>query len=183
MLFRSNDPRISIYIDDGRRWLTRSKEKYDFILMNTTFHWRSYISNLVSSEFLSIIKNHLKNDGVVYYNTTGSQDIIYTAANNFKHVTTYSNFVAASDSPIKIDSIFAENFASSFKNNGEDVLKGTIAIKRILNHPFNDVREKFISRKDLYEITDDNMAVEYKKPLKNIYNPELSWLKMLNRIF
>ena len=177
------DPRISIYIDDGRRWLTRSKEKYDFILMNTTFHWRSYISNLVSSEFLSIIKNHLKNDGVVYYNTTGSQDIIYTAANNFKHVTTYSNFVAASDSPIKIDSIFAENFASSFKNNGEDVLNGTIAIKRILNHPFNDVREKFISRKDLYEITDDNMAVEYKKPLKNIYNPELSWFKMLNRIF
>ncbi len=49
--------------------------------------------------------------------------------------------------------------------------------------PFNDVREKFISRKDLYEITDDNMAVEYKKPLKNIYNPELSWFKMLNRIF
>ena len=83
----------------------------------------------------------------------------------------------------KIDSIFAKNFASSFKNNGEDVLNGTIAIKRKLNHPFNDVREKFISRKDLYEITDDNMAVEYKKPLKNIYNPELSWFKMLNRIF
>ena len=57
------------------------------------------------------------------------------------------------------------------------------SFKRILNHPFNDVREKFISRKDLYEITDDNMASEYKKPLKNIYNPELSWFKMLNRIF
>ena len=30
------DPRISIYIDDGRRWLTRSKEKYDFILILKT---------------------------------------------------------------------------------------------------------------------------------------------------
>lgn len=68
-----NDPRVHIHIDDGRRWLNRNPSvKFDFILMNTTWHWRNYISNLLSSDFLNIIRYHLTRTGALYYNTTSS---------------------------------------------------------------------------------------------------------------
>ena len=177
------DSRVTIHIDDGRRWLNQNKDKYDFILMNTTFHWRSYITNLVSSDFLKIIKNHLKPGGVVYYNTTGSEDIIYTAATIFKHVVRYASFVAASDSPFFVDPAISKLFASTFLNGDEPVLNGTTAIKNILNSPLSDIREQILSRYDLVEITDDNMAVEYKHKLKHYFNPEMSWEEMFKRLF
>src|ERR1041385_9202333 len=38
---------VQINIDDGRRWLMRHPEaKFDFILQNTTWHWRDHITNL-----------------------------------------------------------------------------------------------------------------------------------------
>jgi spermidine synthase len=94
------NPKVALHFDDGRRWLNRHPDqRFDFILMNTTFHWRSNITNLVSQEFLGLAKQHLKPGGVIYYNTTGSPDIIYTAARVFRHVITYGTFVAASDAP------------------------------------------------------------------------------------
>ena len=177
------DPRVTIHIDDGRRWLYRSKNKYDLILMNTTFHWRSYISNLVSSDFLKIIKSHLNPGGVVYYNTTNSEDIIYTAATIFKHVVRYSSFVAASDSPFPVDRANSRLFASTFLNGDELVLNDTEAIKKILNNPLTDISEQILLRKDLFKITDDNMAVEYRNKIRYFFNPEMSWEKMFKRLF
>ena len=36
---------------------------------------------------------------------------------------------------------------------------------------------------DLIEITDDNMAVEYKHKVKHYFKPEMSWEKMFKRLF
>ena len=177
------DPRVTIHIDDGRRWLYRSKNKYDLILMNTTFHWRSYISNLVSSDFLKIIKSHLNPGGVVYYNTTNSEDIIYTAATIFKHVVRYSSFVAASDSPFPVDRANSRLFASTFLNEGEQFLNDSKAIKKILNNPLTDISEQILLRKDLFKVTDDNMAVEYRNKIRYFFNPEMTWEKMIKRLF
>ena len=71
--------------------------------MNTSFHWRDQINNLLSKEFLEICKAHLYEGGVLYYNSTSSLDIPYTAGHVFKYVTRYRNFVAASDSPFPAD--------------------------------------------------------------------------------
>ena len=47
------DKRIEIIFDDGRKWIKKNiDKKYDIILMNTTWHWRSYVSNLLSKDFL-----------------------------------------------------------------------------------------------------------------------------------
>ncbi|MBX9869585.1 MAG: methyltransferase domain-containing protein, partial [Burkholderiaceae bacterium] len=96
-------PKVKVHYDDGRRWLRNNPdEKFDFILMNTTFHWRSNATNLLSKDFLELCKRHLKPGGVVYYNTTGSKDVVLTASHVFKHVTEYVNFVAASDAPFNM---------------------------------------------------------------------------------
>ncbi|MDP6319827.1 MAG: hypothetical protein QF711_04735, partial [SAR324 cluster bacterium] len=73
--------------------------------------------------------------------------------------------------------------ASTFMNGDKPVLIGTKAIKNILNNPLPNVREKILSRNDLFEITDDNMAVEYKNKLKHYFNPEMTWREMYKRLF
>src|SRR5207248_3242918 len=55
-----SDPKRTIHIDDGRRWLLRhADEKFDFILQNTTFHWRDHATNLLSVEYFQLCKSHL----------------------------------------------------------------------------------------------------------------------------
>ena len=48
-----HDPKVDIVIDDGRRWLNPPPdERFDVIVMNTTWHWRAHITDLLSTEFM-----------------------------------------------------------------------------------------------------------------------------------
>ncbi|HJL94161.1 MAG TPA: hypothetical protein QF871_02895, partial [SAR324 cluster bacterium] len=93
------------------------------------------------------------------------------------------NFVAASDSTFSVGPAISRSFASTFMNGDKPVLIGSQAIKKILSNPLPDFREQILSRNDLFEITDDNMAVEYKKKLKFFFNPDMSWGEMYKRLF
>jgi len=65
-----DDPRVSMHINDGRRWLnTNPDKKFDFELMNTTFHYRSHATNLLSKDFLLLLKKSLNPGGVILYNS------------------------------------------------------------------------------------------------------------------
>jgi spermidine synthase len=98
------NPKVHIVIDDGRRWLiSHPDRRFDFIVMNTTFHWRANASNLLSTEFLSLIHSHLAPGGIAYYNTTWSKDVITTGASAFPYALRIANFVAVSDSPFTLD--------------------------------------------------------------------------------
>jgi SAM-dependent methyltransferase len=168
------DPKVTIHFDDGRRWLNRHPEaKFDFILMNTTWHWRNMISNLVSADFLRLCKAHLKPGGVIYYNATGSEDILYTAAREFKHVVKYSTFVAASDAPFdQTPEERRANLLRFVRRDPERPGSGTVIFHRDADHravleemahaPLPDLGEALRARTDLWLITDDNMATEFK---------------------
>jgi spermidine synthase len=98
------NPKVHIVIDDGRRWLVGHPDRrFDFIVMNTTFHWRSNASNLLSTQFLHLIRAHLAPGGIAYYNTTWSNDVIATGASAFPYALRIANFVAVSDSPFTLD--------------------------------------------------------------------------------
>lgn len=93
-----SDPRVKIYIDDARRWLkAHPNETYDLVVMNTTYHWRAYSANLLSQEFLKMIKSHMNWHAVLTYNTTDSLDAFKTAGNVFSYAYLYLNFVIAAD--------------------------------------------------------------------------------------
>jgi spermidine synthase len=162
------DPKVKIRLDDGRRWLANHpEERFDVIVMNTTFPWRSNATNLLSRDFLEIARAHLNPGGVVYFNALGSEHTPYTAATVFAHVVRYSSMVAASDAPF--DMTVEERRANILRIRGADgrpVFEKDDAHRRkleeMLARPMPDVRGSLLARKDLQVVTDDNMATEYK---------------------
>jgi spermidine synthase len=99
-----SNPKVTIEIDDGRRWLRRYPgRKFDAVVMNTTYHWRASVTNLLSTEFLQLVQQHLKPGGIFYYNTTDSAEAQVTGASVFRYAVRVFNFIAVSDSPIVVD--------------------------------------------------------------------------------
>ncbi|MGV8124731.1 MAG: spermidine synthase [Candidatus Xenobiia bacterium LiM19] len=61
-----NNPRGRIIIDDGRRFLRRTREKFDIIIIDPPPPAEQPTSSLLSStEFYSLLKEHLKPGGIV----------------------------------------------------------------------------------------------------------------------
>jgi spermidine synthase len=46
--------------------------KFDAIVQNTAFNFRPNVTNLLSAEYLLLSASHLREGGVLMYNTTGS---------------------------------------------------------------------------------------------------------------
>ena len=172
-----NDPRVHIHVDDGRRWLNQHPStNFDFVLMNTTWHWRNYASNLLSTDFLNIIKQHLTSTGVVYYNTTSSVDARYTASLAFPYSYAYQNFVVSSSVDIRHNITKQDNYAILARLNWPDTNKPVFnfkdpvekqAIDVMLNTSLTSIDgmlkiSKYPPFRPLEEITDINMITEYR---------------------
>lgn len=161
-----DDTRIDIIIDDGRHWLRRNTDqKFDVIVGNLTFHWRSNTTHLSSSEFMRLAKSHLNCNGLLYLNTTDSPYIIRTAVEAFKHVVSFGNFVAASDHPFDLTArerirnllLFSENMAPFFTvtPEREDVMK------ELAEFDLPEISAEMLP--DTSVITDDNMVAEFER--------------------
>lgn len=167
------DPRVNIVIDDGRRWLkNHSKNKYDLVIMNTTYYWRMYAANLLSKQFLQLIKQHMCEHAIFAFNSTSSPDALKTASLVFPNAYLYRNIIIASDYDWR-------NTLKS-KNTIEWLSQLTLDNKKLF--PSNiDIIRKFIhtttysldeitainNKRNLEVITDNNLITEYKygKPL------------------
>lgn len=114
-----HNPKVDIVIDDGRRWLRRNpNEKFDVIVANTTFHWRAGASNLLSVEFLALVRAHLNPRGIYYYNTTSSQAAQRTGASVFPYAARFEHFLFASEDPIVFDQARWHDALQTWKVDG-----------------------------------------------------------------
>ncbi len=95
------NPKVTIVIDDGRRWLRlHPEQKFDAIISNTTFNFRANVSNLLSKEFLEIIKQHLNPEGTFFYNTTDSERVQRTGCAAFPYGARFLNHLIVSMRPL-----------------------------------------------------------------------------------
>lgn len=162
-----HNPKVTLEVDDGRRWLRRNPERrFDMIVINTTLHWRSQTTNLLSVEFFRLCKEHLAPGGVLYFNTTGSEDATFTVSQVFQHVVQYGSFSAAGDQPFNLSVADRRDNLLRFRtSDGTSYL--TSPERQFILHKLSgialpDVGDKFRQRKDLRVITDDNMLTEFK---------------------
>jgi len=178
------NPKVDIVIDDGRRWLLRHPErKFDFIVMNTTYHFRAHATNLLSAEFMEAARAHLLPGGIHYFNTTSSDEVQRTAASIFPHAMRIVNFMAVSDSPIVFDHARWERTLREMDIDGvpaldlnvphqRDVLTRLIAMGHTLEHHEYD-KYGLENRDDLLArtanaklVTDDNMLCEWEELMR-----------------
>jgi spermidine synthase len=118
-----NNPKVHIVIDDGRRWMLANKDnRFDYIVMNTTFNWRANGTNLLSKDFLELARQHLNPGGVLYYNTTWSRQVFATGLAEFKYALRVSNFLALSDSPLSLDKQRWRKILSEYRLDGRPIV-------------------------------------------------------------
>jgi spermidine synthase len=98
------NPKIAIVTDDGRRWLRANPTRhFDAIISNTTWHFRASVTNLLSVEFLDIVRRHLNAGGIFFYNTTDSARVQRTGCLAFAHGARFTNHMVVSNAPIAWD--------------------------------------------------------------------------------
>jgi len=175
------NPRLQIYLDDGRRWLlAHPKAHYDIIVMNTSFFWRDHSSDLLSVDFLKIIRQHLNAGGVFYYNTTGSEDVVATGLSVFPYGLRVVNFLAVSDSPISFSEARWISILRQYRIDNqlvfdpsspkfEETLASYVALARALDktRAFRSLETSESLNRRLGNrliITDDNMGWEWRTP-------------------
>ncbi len=178
-----HNPKVEIVIDDGRRWLIRNPDRrFDVIVMNTSQHWLAHGSNLLSVEFLRLVRSHLRPGGIHYYNTTFSKDALLTGVTVFPYALRVKNFLAVSDSPITFDKERWRAALTQYTIDGKRVvdlenaahraaLNDLLALADTLDDPeaavamriesADSLRHRF---KDASLITDDNMRGEWAPP-------------------
>ena len=96
------DPRLRIVIDDGRRYLLRSSEVFDAILMDPVRPTTATSGNLHSVEFFELARRRLSPGGTLMVGgLEGSLVIPRTLLAVFPHVRSYPLFAVASDAPFE----------------------------------------------------------------------------------
>jgi spermidine synthase len=173
------NPKVHIEIDDGRRWLMRNRDrKFDAIVMNTSYNWRSNMSNLLSVEFLQLVRQHLNPGGVHFYNTTDSPEVMLTGVSVFPFGMRLANFMVVSDAPLPLDPERWLQVLTDYKIEGKpvfdlsqeaqrrrlvEVLSMTTTVDRAAPTFFTLESAQHIRTRaaKVRLITDDNMGTEW----------------------
>lgn len=163
------NPKVEIISDDGRRWMNANDEKFDFIVSNTTFHFRAMAATILSKEFFKLINDHLAEKGVFYFNTTGADRAYRTIFESFKYGARFQAFGIGSNFPISMDvERFREKIAT-WEIEGKPVYdlslpehqKHLDKVSTYFTDHFESsdhLRERV---KDLEPYTDDNLGDEF----------------------
>ncbi len=175
-----HDSKVEVVIDDGRRWLNRHPhERFDVIVMNTTWHWRAHITDLLSTEFMTLARAHMELGGLFYFNSTSSDDVQKTAATVFPFALRVYNFMAVSDSPLAFDKSRWERTLKTFAIDGvpaidrgsesgqkffDDLVTYADTINAAPEAEGLESRDSVLTRtRSATVITDDNMAAEWRR--------------------
>lgn len=174
-------PKVEIVVDDARRWLARNPDRrFDLIVQNTPQHWRAHMTNLLSREYLDLVRSHLRPDGVYYGNATGSAAALRTGALLFPHALRVGSFLALSGAPIHFEREGWRKLLLEYRIFGqpcfdlsdraqrarfEEVASLADAYSTDDKAVVLETRDSILSRTaGVPLVTDDNMATEWTYP-------------------
>jgi spermidine synthase len=176
--------KVEVSIDDGRRFMQRNMaDKFDLIIMNTTFHWRAYAANLLSQDFLELVLSRLNDGGIAFYNTTNSMNVQKTGAAVCPYSLRFQNHMLCSNQEIAVDTQRLENVLWNYEIDGVRQHDRSNAQSRIriteitemfdasrygfntaadfTTYPLESAQSILERTEDNFIITDDNMGDEW----------------------
>lgn len=126
------------------------------------------VTNLLSREFLELMRAHLEEGGFAYYNTTSSDAALKTGCTVFPHCLRFRNFLAVSDSPLSMDEKHFDDMLFAYRLEGKTILDPAHPeYQKLLDNVHSWIRESETRDKLLGHlehapiITDDNMIQEW----------------------
>lgn len=109
-----SDPRIRVVMDDARRFLARTEQRFDLILMDPLRTTTAYSNNLYSRQFFEQAKRALESGGIFMVWTDEYRVMPKTVASVFPHLRFYDSFILASGRPFKENQARASRFLANF---------------------------------------------------------------------
>jgi spermidine synthase len=169
------NPKVTIITDDGRRWLSHHPDqRFDAIVSNTTWNFRANVTNLLSTEFLELARRHLNPQGILFYNTTGSDRVQRTACLAFPYGARFTNHMVVSDTPIDWNFARWRHVLESYVIDGTKQFDPQKAEDRALldsvtsadqssqRHLIEGCPEVLVRTASRAPVTDDNMGTEWR---------------------
>lgn len=110
-----NDPRVKMFVNDGRNFLLMQPDKYDVIVSEPSNPWMAGVANLFSLEHFKTMKEHLSENGVacqwLHAYSMSPDDlamIIHTFTQAFPYVQLWTSYypdlmLVGYHSPTKLD--------------------------------------------------------------------------------
>jgi spermidine synthase len=168
--------KVKIITDDGRRWLSHHPDqRFDAIVSNTTWNFRANVTNLLSTEFLELAKQHLNRGGILFYNTTDSDRVQRTACLAFPYGARFTNHMVVSDTPIDWDFRRWRQTLESYTIDGERqfnpasaddrAVLDRVAMPENARQIIEECPQVLARTEGKMPITDDNMGTEWRSPL------------------
>jgi spermidine synthase len=166
-----------IITDDGRRWLSHHPERhFDAIVSNTTWNFRANITNLLSTEFLELARQHLNPRGILFYNTTESNRVQRTACLAFPFGARFTNHMVVSETPIDWNigrwrqtlesyTIDGKRQFAAQNTNDRAALDSLTMVDQSSRHLIEDCSSVLARTVDLEPISDNNMGTEWRHNL------------------
>lgn len=178
----SDTPRLKNYVEDGRRLLRDSGEKYDLIFSDVYYSLFSVPAHFTTQEFFTLAKSRLSDEGVFIASMIGDlsrrqPSLIMAELKTFQSVFPNSYFFAV-ESPEKADSqniIFVgHNSSKKTDFSSSRILENKDAVIRSLQDKEIDLRRFDLSPYPL--LTDNFSPVEYltAQVLKKSFDEPLS---------
>jgi spermidine synthase len=176
------NPKVTIFIDDGRRWLRLNRDRrFDVIVSNTTWYFRANVTNLLSTDFLELIKHQLRPGGVFFYNTTSSARVQRTGCLAFPFGARFTNHMVVSESPIVWGFERWRSTLEAYRIDGQPVLdpvrsEDRAALEQLMSFeasmrtdaipsaqkPIELCTEILVRTEGKDPVTDDNMGSEWR---------------------
>jgi len=155
-----SNPRLSIIIDDARRYLYRNKRKYDLIVMDPISTMRAYSNNVYSKEFITLLKYHLRADGILGIWSDNHDIMPKTMVSVFPRVKYFYVYFVASQNRLIFNEKRNEKYFHSLLTEEEKILITSKKIKAATKY-IGD--EKYIMKnfKNITINTDYRPRMEY----------------------
>ena len=102
-----NDPRLRLIIDDGRRYLINSEEKFDLITTDPLRTTTAYSNNLYSENFFRLIDKHLTPGGIYLAWQDEHHVVPKTLASVFPYIEMQRFFCVNSNAPLVVNELEA----------------------------------------------------------------------------
>jgi spermidine synthase len=152
------------------------ERRFDAIVSNTTWNFRANVTNLLSTEFLELVRQHLNPRGIAFYNTTNPDRVQRTACMAFPYGARFTNHMVVSDAPIDWDFVRWRRTLKAYVIDGrkqfdlqladDGALLDSITSPDQGSRQIEDCSQVLARTAGKAPVTDDNMGTERRHPIR-----------------